>query len=247
MTERRREFNIEPAFVPPVWEETVAACLAKDPAQRPQSAGEVAQRLQLEYAPPAAIPARAPKRPYWIAAGIAALLFAVAGVWYFSARAPSPTKTEEAAPVAQKSVAVLPFENQSADKEDAVFAAGVQREVLASLAKIADLKVISRTSVLSYKSGAPRNLKEIGRELGVNYVVEGGVQREGARVRVTSELVDARSDTVLWAQTFDRELSDIFAIQSEIAQKIGAQLGAQAFPAGTRRPHQTADAEYGGV
>jgi TolB-like protein len=127
----------------------------------------------------------------------------------------------------EKSIAVLPFENLSDDQQNAYFATGVQDEILSDLAKVADLKVISRTSVLPYKSGASRNLREIARVLGVSHVVEGSVQRAGSRVRVTAQLIDARTDAHLWAQTYDRELSDIFAIQDEIAQRIADQLRAK--------------------
>src|SRR5437867_759660 len=124
----------------------------------------------------------------------------------------------------EKSIAVLPFENLSDDKQNAYFAEGVQDEILTDLAKIADLKVISRSSVLHYKSGAARNLRQIGEELGVANVVEGSVQRAANRVRVNAQLVDAHTDRHLWAQTYDRDLADMFAIQSEIAKAIADQL-----------------------
>ena len=130
-----------------------------------------------------------------------------------------------------KSIAVLPFENLSSDKENAYFTDGVQDEILTYLAKIADLKVISRTSVLQYKSGVARNLREIAQQLGVANVVEGSVQRSGNRVRVNAQLVDARNDAHLWAQTYDRDLADVFAIQSEIAKAIADQLQAKLSPA----------------
>ena len=122
-----------------------------------------------------------------------------------------------------KSIAVLPFENLSSDKENAYFTDGVQDEILTDLAKIADLKVISRTSVLQYKSGVARNLREIAQQLGVANVVEGSVQRSGNRVRVNAQLIDARNDAHLWVQTYDRDLADVFAIQSEIAKAIAGQ------------------------
>jgi Predicted integral membrane protein len=121
-------------------------------------------------------------------------------------------------------MAVLPFENLSADPENAFFADGVQDEVLNNLAKIAELKVISRTSVMQYKTGPKRNLRQIANELGVVYVVEGNAQRTGNRVRVSAQLVDAKTDTHLWAERYDRPLDDVFAIQSEIAQAIAVQL-----------------------
>src|SRR5256885_6786262 len=130
----------------------------------------------------------------------------------------------------EKSIAVLPFENLSGDKENAFFTDGVQDEILANLAKVADLKVISRTSVMLYNSGNPRNLREIGQQLGVAHVLEGSVQRAANRVRVMAQLIDARTDTHLWAQTYDRDLADVFAIQSEIAQTIADQLKAKLSP-----------------
>src|SRR6266542_754856 len=130
----------------------------------------------------------------------------------------------------EKSIAVLPFENLSDEKQNAYFADGVQDEILTDLARIADLKVISRASVLHYKSGAARNLREIGEELGVANVVEGSVQRAANRVRVNAQLVDARTDRHVWGQTYDRDLADVFAIQSEIAKTIADQLQAKLSP-----------------
>jgi TolB-like protein/Tfp pilus assembly protein PilF len=135
-----------------------------------------------------------------------------------------------APPLSSKSIAVLPFENLSDEKQNAYFTDGVQNEILANLAKVADLKVISRTSVTLYKSGNPRNLREIGQQLGVAHVLEGSVQRVLNRVRVTAQLIDARTDAHLWAQTYDRDLADVFAIQSEIAKTIADQLQAKLSP-----------------
>ena len=133
-------------------------------------------------------------------------------------------------PIPEKSIAVLPFENRSDDKENAYFADGVQSEILTDLANIADLRVISRTSVMQYKGEAARNLREIGKQLGVAHVLEGSVQRAGGKVRVNAQLIDARTDAHLWAQTYDRDLADVFAIQSEIAQQIAQQLQAKISP-----------------
>ncbi len=132
--------------------------------------------------------------------------------------------------ISQKGIAVLPFENRSEDKANAYFTDGVQDEILTNLSRIADLKVISRTSVLQYKSGVARNLREIAQQLGVANVVEGSVQRSGNRVRVNAQLLDARTDAHLWAQTYDRDLADVFAIQSEIAKAIADQLQAKLSP-----------------
>src|SRR4029079_4263927 len=123
-----------------------------------------------------------------------------------------------------------PFENQSSDPENAFFSDGVQDEILTNLARVADLKVISRPSVMQYKTGAKRNLRQIADELSVAHVLEGGVQRVGNRVRVNAQLIDARTDAHLWAQTYDRDLADVFAIQSEIAKAIADQLQAKLSP-----------------
>jgi TolB-like protein/Tfp pilus assembly protein PilF len=133
--------------------------------------------------------------------------------------------------VPEKSIAVLPFENLSAEQENAFFTDGVQDEILTNLAKIADLKVISRTSVLQYKTGMKRNLREIANALGVAHVVEGTVQRAGNRVRVSAQLIDARSDTHLWGEHYHRPLDDVFAIQSEIAKAVADELQAKLSPA----------------
>ena len=132
--------------------------------------------------------------------------------------------------VSDKSVAVLPFENLSADKDNAFFADGVQDEVLTDLCKVADLKVISRTSVMQFKDPGSRNLPEIGKALGVVFVVEGSVQRAGNKIRVVAQLIDARTDAHRWAENYDRDLQDVFAIQSEIAQNIAGQLQAVISP-----------------
>jgi TolB-like protein len=148
------------------------------------------------------------------------------------APAKEPVGSSTAIPdVPEKSIAVLPFENLSAEQENAFFTDGVQDEILTNLAKIADLKVISRTSVLQYKTGLKRNLREIANALGVAHVVEGTVQRAGNRVRVSAQLIDARSDTHLWAEHYHRPLDDVFAIQSEIAKAVADELQAKLSPA----------------
>jgi TolB-like protein len=130
----------------------------------------------------------------------------------------------------EKSIAVLPFQNLSTESENAFFADGVQGAILAALAKISDLKVINQTSVQSFRSSEPRNLREIGQQLGVVYVVQGSVQRERNSLRVTVSLTDARNHAQLWADSYDRDLSDVFAIQSEIAQAMVKQLRARLLP-----------------
>jgi TolB-like protein/class 3 adenylate cyclase/Tfp pilus assembly protein PilF len=128
--------------------------------------------------------------------------------------------------VPEKSIAVLPFENRSQERENAYFADGIQDEILTRLAKIADLKVISRTSTQHYKS-APENLREIARQLGVAHILEGSVQKSGDAVRVNVQLIKAANDSHLWADTFDRKLTDIFSVESEVAKAIADQLRAK--------------------
>ena len=166
---------------------------------------------------------------------------AISVALFFLGRYSAPKQTVLAG-IPAKSIAVLPFENLSRDPDNAFFTDGVQDEILANLAKVADLKVISRTSVMLYKSGNPRNLREIGQQLGVAHVLEGSVQRATNRVRVTAQLIDARTDAHLWAQTYDRDLADVFAIQSEIAKAIADQLQAKLSPgekAAIERPPTT--------
>src|SRR5437016_13872831 len=129
-----------------------------------------------------------------------------------------------------KSIAVLPFENLSADKENSYFADGVQDQILTTLAKVPELKVISHTSSRQYKSGVQRNLREIGKQLGVAYIVEGSVQRSRDRLRINAQLIDARTDTHVWAETYDRTSAGLCAIQSELAQSIVSQLKAKLSP-----------------
>jgi TolB-like protein/Tfp pilus assembly protein PilF len=142
----------------------------------------------------------------------------------------SPVPNESRSVIDAKSIAVLPFENLSRDPDNAFFTDGVQDQILTDLSQIADLKVISRTSVMQYKSGVARNLREIGQQLGVAHVVEGSVQRAVNKIRVNAQLIDARTDAHLWAQTYDRDLADVFAIQSEIAKAIADQLQAKLSP-----------------
>jgi TolB-like protein/Tfp pilus assembly protein PilF len=207
-------------------------CIEKDPKRRYSSALALAEDLEhwLKHEPILArrtgLLTRGRK---WVrrnpsTAALITLLVALAAgsgvvVWNRVFAVPMP-----------KSIAVLPFENRSENKANAYFTDGVQDEILTDLAKIADLKVISRTSVLQYKSGVARNLREIAQQLGVANVVEGSVQRSGNRVRVNAQLVDARTDAHLWAQTYDRDLADVFAIQSEIAKAIVDQLQAKLSP-----------------
>jgi TolB-like protein/Flp pilus assembly protein TadD len=173
------------------------------------------------------------KRQLWTLIGVGSFVAAagLAGYWFWH-----PWQTEarkersSAAAIFEKSIAVLPFENLSDDKDAGYFTEGVQDEILMHLSRVADLKVISRTSVKQYKSGVARNLRAIANELGVAHIVEGTVQRSKGRVRINAQLIDARTDAHLWGERYDRELADVFAIQTEVAEKIVSQLKARLSP-----------------
>src|SRR5207302_1756210 len=159
----------------------------------------------------------ASRRRFMLAAvGATAVVGAIAiGTWLYQ-------RVQSSADI-ERSIAVLPFENRSEDKANAYFAEGIQDEILTRLSKIADLKVISRTSTQHYKS-APENLTEIGKQLGVAHILEGNVQKSGEDVRVSVRLIKATNDSHLWADTFDRKLTDIFSVESEVAKAIAEQL-----------------------
>ena len=163
----------------------------------------------------------------WATTGAAVLMLAalIAGIMILS-RSHRPVLSS----LPEKSIAVLPFDNLSEEKANAYFAEGVQDEILTRLSKVADLKVISRTSVMQYRNAATRNLREIAGALGVAHVLEGSVQRATNRVRVNAQLIDARSDAHLWAETYDRDLADVFVLESELAEKIVAQLKTKLSP-----------------
>ncbi len=217
-------------------ETTVARCLERDPNARYQSAGALADDLEhwLRHEP---ICARRigpfTRTQQWVRrnptttmliAALVVLAAAVVGVTVWKSESQHPLSSLPAG------VAVLPFENLSRDPANAFFTDGMQDEILNNLAKIADLKVISRTSVMQYKSGAKRNLRQIANELGVTHVVEASVQRAGNRVSVSAQLSDARTDRHMWVERYDRPLDDVFAIQTEIAQAIADQLQAKLSP-----------------
>ena len=207
-------------------------CLEKDPQHRYSSALELAEDLErwLTHKPiqarRAGIVIRGKK---WVrrhpttAVAVASLivLCGIVGlvVW----------KSELIRPRPATGIAVLPFENLSSNKEDTSFADGVQDDILTKLAKIAELKVISRTSVMQYR--ANRNMRQIGNALRVSHVLEGSVRKNGSRLHINAQLIDTRTDTHIWAEQYDRELRDMFAIQSEIAQKVAEQLHAKVLPA----------------
>jgi len=169
---------------------------------------------------------RAPSRkpPVLIIAACLAVAALAVATFLFWQRA-KPKTSAVTAPIPEKSIAVMPFGNLSRDPDNAYFADGIQDEILTRLSKIADLKVISRTSTQHYKS-APENLSEIARQLGVAHIVEGSVQKSGDSVRVNVQLIKAANDSHLWADSFDRKLTDIFSVESEVAKSIADQLRA---------------------
>jgi serine/threonine protein kinase/tetratricopeptide (TPR) repeat protein len=241
MTERRKEFNLEPAFVPPVWEETVAACLAKEPAKRPQSTAEVANRLQLSLPQTRTVRTGAPRplKKISLIAGLAAVCLIAIAAWYFTKSKPrfeatpsvSSTPAAQVAAVSEKSIAVLPFENMSAEKDDAFFADGIQDDVLTTLGKVKELTVIARASVMTYRGAAlGGKLREIGKTLGVSHVLEGSVRRSGNRVVVNVQLIDTRDDHQLWSERYDRTLTDSIGLQGELATEIAHALRATLNP-----------------
>jgi serine/threonine protein kinase/Flp pilus assembly protein TadD len=231
MTERRKELDIESALVAPVWEDTVAACLAKDASRRPQSATEVARRLQLPARSTriTTAPGKTSNKKTLIVCGIAAFFAIALGGLYFGAFKRHAKPVSAAVAISEKSIAVLPFENRSEEKANAYFAEGIQDEILTRLSKIADLKVISRMSMRHYKS-APENLPEIAKQLGAAHILQGSVQKSGDAVRVNVQLIKAANDSHLWADTFDRKLTDIFSVETEVARAIADQLQAKISP-----------------
>ncbi|PYJ05198.1 MAG: hypothetical protein DME95_05070, partial [Verrucomicrobia bacterium] len=190
--------------------------LAPDPKDRPQTARELLSAVHGCYA--RFNPEARSRRRRSVLAGAAAMLVIAAialGTWLYQ-------RTRFFTPM-ERSIAVLPFENLSSDKENAYFAEGIQDEILTRLSKIADLTVISRTSTQHYKS-TPENLREIAKQLGVAHILEGSVQKSADAVRVNVQLIKAANDSHLWSDTFDRKLTDIFSVESEVAKTIAEQL-----------------------
>jgi TolB-like protein/Tfp pilus assembly protein PilF len=167
------------------------------------------------------------KKYIWIYVVVIGGLLSI-GLFFLGRYSVAPTQNTVAA--SAKSIAVLPFENLSDDKQNTYFADGVQDQILTNLGKVSDLRVISHTTVRQYKSGVPRNLREIGKQLGVTHILEGSVQRAGDRLRIAAQLIDARTDSQVWAETYDRTAADLFGIQSELAESIVAQLQAKLSP-----------------
>ena len=215
--------QLKAAHVPSRLISLLVSMLAPEPGARP---GVRALTLQLQDCRAQILDRWKAARRLALAAGLigmAAAAFALFARWHNRAM----SQNTAPANISEKSIAVLPFDNLSDDQANAYFAVGIQDEILTSLARVADLKVISRTSVMQYTTGAGRNLREIGKQLGVAHLLEGSVQRAAKRVRVNAQLIDARTDAHLWAQTYDRDLADVFAIQSEIAKTIAEQLQAK--------------------
>jgi TolB-like protein/predicted Ser/Thr protein kinase len=205
-------------------------CLEKDPKRRYSSALALAEDLEhwLKHEPIRAHRTGVFDRGRkWVQRNPAIAALSASLVALAAALCWNVWKSELISRPAIKSVAVLPFENLSRDPGNAYFVDGVQEEILTNLAQIADLKVVSRTSTMQYKSGIRRDLGKIGRQLGVAHVLEGTVQRSGNRVRVNAQLIDARSRRQLWGQIYDGELADVFSIQSEIAKRIAESLQAK--------------------
>jgi serine/threonine protein kinase/Flp pilus assembly protein TadD len=215
--------------------ETICArCLERDPKARYQSAGDLATDLEhwLDGLPIIARPVSVPSRiwrwsrrnPKLVATGAAGLLLgaAILGLYAFFL---FPSLRTHPATAVEKGIAVLPFENLSRDPDNAYFAEGIQEQILTRLAKIADLKVISRTSTQRYPT-KPSNLSRVAKQLGVTNILEGSVQKANDRVRVSVQLLNAQTNSNLWAETYDRKLTDIFGIESEIA--VGIAEGLQA-------------------
>src|SRR5712692_5326054 len=214
--------------------------LYKDDLGNPQVPEKLKRKKRWKQAPtvhPISAP-RSPKFALLVALLVSTIALVISSLIFFhstsrppaAVAAPGAIASIAEAPIPEKSIAVLPFENLSGEKENAYFADGVQDEILTGLAKVADLKVISRTSTMQYKVSVERNLREIAKALGVAHVLEGSVQRAGGRVRVSAQLIDARTDSHLWAERYDRDVADVFAIESEVAGKIVAQLQSKLSP-----------------
>ena len=206
-------------------------CLEKDPQRRYSSALALAEDLEhwLKHEPIQArrigIFARGRK---WVQRNQTSALLAASLIALVAAAGWILWKSELIRQPVTTGIAVLPFENLGDEKENAVFAVGMQDDILTKLAKIADLKVISRTSVMDYRG--KRNIRQIGNELRVSHVLEGSVRRTGTRLHMNAQLIDTRTDTHVWAEQYDRDLADVFAIQSEIAKAIADQLQAKLSP-----------------
>lgn len=216
--------------VPLELQRVTSHCLEKKPENRFQSARDMTFALKsiaIDSKPTANMPVQKSRTSLRsLAIAFVILILAVSG-WFLKERFQTPKLRE-------KSVAVLPFRNLSENKEDEYFSDGMTEDVITQLSKIADLKVISRTSVMPYKN-TNKGLRQIAQELGVAVVLEGSVRRSKDRIRIVSQLIDASSDEHIWADTFDRDLKDIFEIQSDVAQQIAVALKAKLSPSEKQR------------
>ena len=200
--------QLKAAHVPSRLRSLLESMLALEPASRP---GTHELSAQLQRCSPEALSVRR------IRVALVAAALVILGMSALFVFQPSRIQNAASNPAADKSIAVLPFENRSEDKANAYFADGIQDEILTRLSKIADLKVISRTSTQQYQS-KPANLREIAKQLGVANILEGSVQKAADQVRVNVQLINAQTDSHLWAETYDRKLTDIFSVESEIAK-----------------------------
>src|SRR4026209_2499741 len=208
--------------------------LYKDGLGNPQVPGKLRRRRKWKQQSDIVRPGSLPRRPrslLVLALVVAALAMVITSLTFFQrvslrmtpSTPPEETGSKGTVSIPEKSIAILPFENLSGDKANVYFADGIHDEILMRLSKIADLKVISRTSTQDYNS-APENLPEIAKQLGVAHILEGRVQKSGDAVRVNVQLIKAANDSHLWADTFDRKLTDIFSVESEVAGAIAEQL-----------------------
>jgi eukaryotic-like serine/threonine-protein kinase len=215
--------------VPQALEQIINRCLEKDKSKRYQSVDEIVKELKSVEQDLSRSPERSKDRStksMWIVAA-AVVVLAALGIYLFYPK-PVPISTNS------KTIAVLPFNNLSEDKGDEYFSDGITEDILTQLSKIADLNVISRTTMMQYKS-TKKPLKEIGKELNAGVILEGSIRHSGNRVRIASQLIDAETDRHLWAETYDREMQDVFAIQSDVAKAIAVALKAKFSPAEKER------------
>ncbi|HEY7160631.1 MAG TPA: protein kinase, partial [Acidobacteriota bacterium] len=226
--------SMREADTPPPLERMLFRCLNKNPDDRYHSAKDLAYdlaSLRNDFVSPSPIPVQpiSPAKKHspvpWIVAGSLTIFVIILAVFLLRQKqtaSPIPQKVE-------RSIAVLPFSNMNTDKEDEYFSDGITEDIITHLSKIGDLKVVSRTSSMRYKN-SDKSLQQIGNELNVATVLEGSVRRQGDKLRIVAQLIDARSDNHIWAETYDREMKDIFAIQSDVAQKIASALQAKLMP-----------------